>query len=396
MGELRLLVFCPYFPPHVGGLEGYASDLNDVLLDSGDIAAITVLTPRLPPTGAVEEHRRAGYRVLRYPALELIPNFPVPKLWRGEFWRAVRSAQLARHDVYVSHTRFFLTSAMALACARARSRPLLHVEHGSDFVQLSGHASRAAARIYDLTLGRLVLRRADGVVAISQAAADFVRRLVGREVAVVHRGLHAERLLATVADAGVLEWAGGRPVVAFVGRLIDGKGVADLLRAFAGLTGPPSVLCVVGDGPRHADLQALADALALGERVRFLGYLEEERAWSVMRAADVVVNPSYTEGLPTSVLEAALLGKAVLATDVGGTSEIVTDGEGAMLVDPRDIEGLKRGLDELLTDRELRERLGAAARESASGRFDWSVSAARFASLAAGLLETRRSTRAPG
>ena len=100
--------------------------------------------------------------------------------------------------------------------------------------------------------GRLLLRHADGVVAISHAAAAFVLALAGREVPVVHRGVHADRLAAAIADPDVLAWAGGRAVVAFVGRLIDGKGVPDLLEAFAAVQEREAVLCIVGDGPRRS------------------------------------------------------------------------------------------------------------------------------------------------
>ncbi len=391
MAKLRLLIFSPYFPPHVGGLEGYVSDLDDVLLSNGEVDGITVFTPRLPPEGAASEDRGGSYSVVRYPAYELIPNFPVPKVWVREFWRCLRAADPKGHDVFVSHTRFFLSSALALVCGRVLSRPLLHVEHGSDYVQLSGRWPRAAARVYDLLIGRLLLRRADGVVAISRAAADFVRRLAGREAAVVYRGMWTARLQATAADADVLAWAAGRPVVSFVGRLIDGKGVPDLLRAFAAADMAPAVMCIVGDGPRKVELEALAEELGLTESVRFLGYLPEERAWAVTRASDIVVNPSYTEGLPTSVLEAALLGRAVLATDVGGTPEIVTDGESGQLFKARDLDALRSGLERLLGDPDLRERMGKAARESASGRFDWNAGAARFAEIARGLAVSHRS-----
>jgi glycosyltransferase involved in cell wall biosynthesis len=378
---LRLLIFSPYFPPHVGGLEGYVSDLDDVLMESGQVDEITVFTPRLPVEGALREARAPGYEVLRYPAFELIPNFPVPKLWAPSFWRLLRSAGPRRGDVIVSHTRFFLTSVLALVCARAVSRPLLHVEHGSDYVQLTGRGPRAAARMFDHCLGRLLLRRADAVVAISGAAADFVRRLAGREATVIYRGMRLEQLEAARPDPELLAWAAGRRVVSFVGRLIDGKGVGDLLRAYAELEAP-AVVCVVGDGPRRAELEELATELGVAERVRFLGYLPEQRAWAAMRASDVIVNPSYTEGLPTSVLEAALMRKAVLASDVGGTGEIVTAGCSAILFEPRDVAGLRAGMQLLLENPELRERLGDAARAEASGRFDWGQGAARFAAIA--------------
>ncbi len=389
MASLRLLIFSPYFAPHVGGLEGYVNDLDQALLDAGMVDAITVFTPRLPPEAPVGERRGAGHAIVRYPAFELIPNFPVPKVWSRAFWSALRSAEPARHDLFVSHTRFFLSSALALAFARAKRRPLLHVEHGSDFVQLSGRAQRAAARTYDLVLGRFLLRHADDVVAISHAAAAFVKRLADRDARVVYRGMWVERLDSTPLDQSVLDWAGGRVVVTFAGRLIDGKGVPDLLNAFARLPDEQAVLCVVGDGPRRNDIEALTRTLGIADRVLLLGYLTEERAWSVLRSSDIVVNPSYTEGLPTSVLEAALLGKAVLASDVGGTQEIVVDERGGLLFSPRDIDGLSSRLARLVTDGDLRTRLGEAARAGAVDRFDWSVSAARFAEIARELCSRR-------
>ncbi len=365
------------------------SDLNDVLMRSERVDAITVFAPWLPQEGALAEDRGDGYRIVRYPAFELIPNFPVPKLWSRGLWRALRATRPAGQDVFVSHTRFFLTSAFALLCARAVRRPLLHVEHGSDFVQLSGRAPRAAARLYDLSFGRLLLRHADGVIAVSHAAAAFVQRLAGRHAEVVHRGMWVERLDAAEPDPELLEWAAGRPLVTFVGRLIDGKGVPDLLHAFAALDGAQQVACIVGDGPRRAELETLGEDLGISERLRFAGYLPEARAWSVIRASDVVVNPSYTEGLPTSVLEAALLGRAVLATDVGGTPEIVTDGRGGLLVKAHDVDGLRSRLTRLLADPDLRARLGSTARAEAVGRFDWPACAERFLDLAEGLASTR-------
>jgi glycosyltransferase involved in cell wall biosynthesis len=393
--NLRLLVFSPYFPPHVGGLEGYVSDLNDVLVASGKVARVTVFAPRLPPVGATLEDRGPGYRIVRYPAFELIPNFPVPKLWRRAFWRALRSTRPSEHDVFVSHTRFFLSSAFALVHARVASRPLLHVEHGSDYVQLSGRAARVAARLYDHVLGRLLLRHADGVVAVSQAAAGFVRDLAGRDAVVIHRGMAVQRMHAAAADRGVLEWARGRELVTFVGRLIDGKGVADLLEAFAATAGERAALCIVGDGPRRSDLEMHAQRLGISERVLFVGYVPEEQAWSIIRASDVVVNPSYTEGLPTSVLEAALLGKAVTATDVGGTREIVTSGRGGLLFAPHDIDALRANLTRLLGDPDLRERLGSTARMEAAGRFDWQSSAERFLDVADGLVRQGPGSQRP-
>ena len=74
-------------------MEGYVSDLNEALIRSGRVDGITVFTPWLPREGDAVEDRGDGYRVVRYPSFELIPSFPVPKLWTRQFWRALRSPE---------------------------------------------------------------------------------------------------------------------------------------------------------------------------------------------------------------------------------------------------------------------------------------------------------------
>jgi len=390
---VRLAIFSPYFPPHVGGVEHYVEELNEVLLRTGAVEAITVLAPRLPPSAAARERHGDAYRVLRYPAFEPIPNLPVPRFWSPALWRTVREALAPRPDLLVGHTRFFPSSALALLCARRTRTPLLHIEHGSGFMHLGGPLATAAGRAYDLTVGRWLLRGASGVAAVSRAGAEFVRRLSGRSARVIHRGIWPERLAGTEPDAAVIAKARGRPIVSFAGRLIHSKGVADLVQAFAATQAPESVLCLVGDGPCQADLERLAQRLGVADRVLFLGYVDPGRALAVLSASDVVANPSYTEGLPTAVLEAAGLGRAVLATDVGGTSEIVADGESAVLVPPRDVPALSRRLGELLADVGLRERLGAAAAARAQREFNWDTSAALFVKLARTLADTDRTSK---
>jgi glycosyltransferase involved in cell wall biosynthesis len=391
---MRLLIFSPYFPPHVGGLEGYVRDLDAELSRLELVEAITVLAPRIPPQGLPFERLASGCRVVRYPAFDLIPNFPCPAPWQRGFVHALRAALNRReHDVVVCHTRFFLSSLAALAYSRAAGLPLIHVEHGSDYVQLSSRFHSMAARLYDLTFGRLVLRRAQAVVAISHAAARFVRELAGREATVIYRGVDHARYDATRPCPELVAWSAGRPVATFVGRLIDGKGVADLIEAFAALQHTDALLCVVGDGPRRRELEARCTAPGLQQRCLFMGYQPEERALEVIRASEVVVNPSYTEGLPTSVLEAALLGRGIVASNVGGTPEVVSDGRGALLVPAGDIAALRGALDKLLSNPELRARLGRTARQEAVERFDRSTSARSFIALARQSLEASGGAR---
>lgn len=115
------------------------------------------------------------------------------------------------------------------------------------------------------------------------------------------------------------------------GRLDPVKDYVTMLRSFAEVDGP-AVLLVAGQGPLEAELRALAAALGIEERVRFLGFRKDLRP--AMQAADGFVHSSLWEGLPAVLLEAAACRLPIVATDVPGTKEAVIAGETALLTTP--------------------------------------------------------------
>ena len=114
-------------------------------------------------------------------------------------------------------------------------------------------------------------------------------------------------------------------------RLTGWKGVDGLIRALPELD-PDVGLVIVGDGPLLAELTALAEQLGVADRVRFLGTVPRERVASLLLACDLFVLNSTYEGLPHVVLEAAAAGLPVIATDAGGTREVVRDLANAQLI----------------------------------------------------------------
>jgi glycosyltransferase involved in cell wall biosynthesis len=160
------------------------------------------------------------------------------------------------------------------------------------------------------------------------------------------------------ADRAELDLQPGTRLVLAVGRLVEQKNHALAVRALADV--PDAVLAIAGTGPLLADLERLARESGVAERVRFLGLRQDARA--LMGAADVVVMPSRWEGLPLSALEALASGTPLVATDVRGLRELVTDGENALLV-PEEPEALAAALRRVLDDPELAGRLAAAGKE---------------------------------
>jgi glycosyltransferase involved in cell wall biosynthesis len=369
---MKLLVFSPYYPPHIGGLESYSDELNKYLSLSG--TDIVVFTPRLPKNALFHEKKYANVKIVRFPAFEIISNYPLPKFWSFRFWKTFFSLFGDKFDFVISHTRFFNTSLLALIYSKIKKTFWIHIEHGSDFVQLDNGFSGSLAKLYDLSFGKLVLKKSDKNIAVSEAVKKFVQRLSGRkECNVVYRGFETEKL-ESIPPSSEFQKRPDEIFILFVGRLIDGKGLPDLFDAFARLSEPKIKLLIVGDGPQKENLLRQAKSLNISEKVSFLGYRKYSDTISILKLADIFVNPSYTEGLPTTVIEAALCKKAIIATNVGGTNEIIRDGRCGYLIPPKDTEALKNKLDELIKNKPLREKFGRAAFEDNVNKFNWEKS----------------------
>jgi len=168
----------------------------------------------------------------------------------------------------------------------------------------------------------------------------------------------------------------------FVGRLDPGKGLAELIDAFARLREEsPAELLFVGDGILREDLAARADERGVREDVTFVGEVEHGDIHRYYASCDAFCLPSEHEGFPVVNLEAMAAGKPVVSTHIPAVEEQIVDGEDGLLVDVGAVDQLSEAFRRLLTDPDLRARLGAAAREKAVAEFTWAVQADRMARL---------------
>jgi glycosyltransferase involved in cell wall biosynthesis len=224
---------------------------------------------------------------------------------------------------------------------------------------------------------RATLRRARLVTALSPAAADTLVRYIGIDEARVRVVPNAVRVDA-FSPATASERAAARaalgvglrevPTVLFLGALSAEKG-ADLAIAATSRSADWD-LVVVGDGPDRDQLERDGERLAPG-RVHFLGTLSDPV--SAYHAADVLVLPSRSEGMPATLIEAGLCALACVATNVGSVADVVLTERTGLLVEPGDLDGLTEALRRLTVDGELRDRVGAAARAHCRARFDLEI-----------------------
>lgn len=274
--------------------------------------------------------------------------------------RALR-VLIRNRGVRVVHTHGFKADALGYLAARGAGVALVSTPHGWS----ADEGWRIA--LYE-AVGRAFMKRCQRVYPLSGSLeADLLTRGFRRDrVRLVANAVDDEPLRPIFAER---EAAGPRlrGMVLFVGRLIPAKGVFELVEGYAraALHGRPE-LRLVGDGPARPALQRRAAELGVGARVVFSGYVSDVREW--LRRADALVLPSYSEGLPRVLMEAAAAGVPIVASDIAGVRQLIADDVNGLLVPRRDPGALAAALERLLADPALRRRLAGAARRTIDER----------------------------
>jgi glycosyltransferase involved in cell wall biosynthesis len=170
--------------------------------------------------------------------------------------------------------------------------------------------------------------------------------------------------------------------ILFLGNLMERKGVTDLLEALARepLSGMNWRATLAGGGPIES-YRRKAESLGLLPRVEFAGWVDQRGAAELLAASDVLVLPSYDEGLPLVILEALTAGVPVVCSPVGAIPEVLENGKNAVFVQPGDSQGLADALAELGSEPALRERLALEGRALYDREFSLEIFAARVVGI---------------
>ena len=215
---------------------------------------------------------------------------------------------------------------------------------------------------------RLLYRRADVLTANTTGVMEsLVPLFQARHLALLPNPLPMPVVPAAVGSAG------DRQGFVTVARLVPQKGIDVLIRALAQTSGAAQdwTLTLVGDGPEREALERQVLQAGLEEKVHFLGFRSDPQT-SLLQAS-VFVLPSRYEGMPNALLEAMAVGLAVVVTDASpGPLEVVEAGVTGLVVPSDEPAALADALDRLAAQPQLRERLGAAARETLR-QSDWPV-----------------------
>ncbi len=308
----RVLAFCDYYSPKsTGGAERVAREVCVRLARAG--ASVTVMSALDLPT-----YHDAGVEVLPLRAYDMSPYLKAQLAISPSYMRhAVTLARRVEPEVIYTQSLHFQGSLVAAQLARKLDVPLVTVAHVADLAHLRGIA-RTLGEAHERTAGRWIMSRSARMIAVSSAVREHCidRGADGRKVTIVHNGV--DHTLFPESD----EPLGDNIHIVFVGRLIANKGPQLLIEA-AELLHDRDVrftMTFVGDGP----LKRAIEARCAGLPVTCVGASEDVPSW--LRSANIVVRPSYTEGMPLTILEAMASRRCVVASDIAANREIVHGG----------------------------------------------------------------------
>ena len=360
--RLQIVQVCPFFAPHVGGVESHVEMVAAELSRRGH--HVTVVTSRHDRSLPAVERRPDGVRVIRVRNLGTFYNTPIP-LGIG---RALRAGTA---DIVHLHYPPPITSFWAVRGLRGRGGPPVCLTYHCD-LYLEGPVGHLLTGLYERVFLPPTLDGVDRIVVHTASYAHTSRSLQGREFLAIPSLVDTERFHPREDDPELRKelGAGGRPVVLFVGRLVPHKGVDDLLRAVEILP-PQALLVVLGEGPRRESWEAQARARGLLDRVRFVGAVPDEDLPRYHALASVVVLPSQNrlEGFGLAIAEAMASGRPAVVADLPGVREVIEAGWDGLLAQPLLPEDLARQCARLLSDPVQARLMGERARESALRKY---------------------------
>jgi glycosyltransferase involved in cell wall biosynthesis len=297
--------------------------------------------------------------------VELIPLWLNPRHLGG----TIGLARILRdRKVDILHSHMFYSSVFASPVGWACRVPVI-VE--TPHLREQWRHGWKASTVIDRTVGRFV----DRYIAVSEANGRYLvneKRLPARKVKVIQNGANLDRFHPSNPPPGLKESLGfalDDPVLLVAARLDAQKGHRVLLDAIPLIQAefPRVRLVCVGQGSLQEELERHVAKLGISEAVRFAGYHSDILPWLAL--ADICVLPSFYEGLPLVAIETLAAGKAMVATAVDGTPEVIVDGRTGLTVPPGDVKALAAAIIRLLRDPALRGRLASAGREWVLSRF---------------------------
>jgi glycosyltransferase involved in cell wall biosynthesis len=374
---MRILVVTPYFYPHVGGSERYIEELYGWVMKHNSSVQVDVVTYNTEKVAQKELYK--GMTIYRVGCVEILRDqFALPSY--VELWRLFKKLKKNNYDVVNAHTRFFDTAWWGWKAARYLGAKSVLTDHCASHPKHSSKVVSLLVKHLDRFFIPRLGKKYDMVTAVCQATAEFLKRQgMKMKVEVVYGGIDAIKVgtLKEKSDTKTVK-------VMFVGRMIKAKNPELVMKVARDLVikYPALHFTFTGGGVLLKNLRQYK-----GKNIQVLGQVSRIKIDTLMAESDILVHPSeHHEGLPSVLLEAGAAGLAVVASDSGGTRELIENGVTGVLVGV-DERALSEVIEELVDNSDLRQRLGKRLQAKVVEKFNWELISDNYYRLLSNLVK---------
>jgi len=378
---MRILVLIHEFPPIGGGGGQVAKDICQELVKLGhEITLITAHTK-----GQLRKEVIEGIQIIRQPSFRRHAAM-ADLLAMGAFilFSLYPALRLVRHwKPDLIHVHFAVPAgALAWIISRLTGIPYLLTVHLGDIPGGVPEKTENWFRWF-FPFTPAIWRDAARVVAVSNYTRGLAAKFYPVDVRVIHNGVDLERL-----NPGAIQ-VGSPPTIVFAGRFVPQKNPVQIVHILSGLKDLPWHCVMLGDGPLREDVISLIEEYGLQNRFTIPGWVHPDEVLGWFARSDILFHPSLSEGLPVVGVQALAMGLAIVASRVGGYTEIVETDHNGFLFSPDDAAGMQNGLRSLLSDPTLLKRFRVISRHKA-GSFDLSKIVTEYTEVISEILQDKQ------
>jgi len=377
MARKALIFSLAYYPHLVGGAEVAVKEITDrISPDEIEFDMVTLYAgeSRFERIGNVNVYRVGPHIRLRgttVPSISYIIKFQYIALaFIKSLWLHRKRSYDFTWSVMASFNAF---SALFFKWVHPRVPFFLNLQEG-DSIE---HIKKSLGIMYPLYVK--IFKKVDYIQAISNFLAQYGKNMGATcPVTVVPNGVDftffsqippASQVKALEHELALDPFD---TVLITTSRLVQKNGVADIIDAMTYLPEQTKLL-ILGTGPLEKFLKEKTELLGLSSRIRFAGFVPHREFPLYLRASNIFIRPSLSEGMGVSFLEAMAAGLPVIATPVGGIPDFLKDGETGLFCEVENPESIARQIETIMKDRELREKLIKNAREMVKTKYDWGL-----------------------
>lgn len=366
----HICIFSGFYLPHLGGVERFTDKFSQQLYTRGyDVSVISFMHETLK-----EIEKKDYCTIYRVPCLKLfLTRYPIINFLSSRIKSITRIFKSKDIDIIVLQTRFFTTSVWGAILAKKYDIPCILIEHGTNHFTVNNKILDFFGEKYEHLLTNILKRYVKYFYGVSTPCTEWLKHFDIKARGVIYNSVSSIKAVTKkpLKNRNIK--------ISYAGRLIKEKGVLNLISVFEklNLKYKNIELFIAGKGPLFDDLNSRYPD---NKSIHMLGMLDYEEVMKLYSDTDVFVHPSmYPEGLPTSILEAGINNCAIVATDRGGTVEVINDEKYGIIVEENE-ESLYNALENLIQNPKRIEILGKNIYQRILNNFTWKATVNKFIS----------------